>query len=86
MRGTRHTPLHLTERAIFERCKRVLMRQGIRLQENGVGTGRIGRRKLHTVDAATGVMLDWGLTLRRLARRLHVLQPWERLADPAKAR
>ena len=78
------TPLHLTERAIFERCKRVLRSQGIMLRENGCGCGRIGRRKLHTVDARTGAILEWRVTLRRLVRRLGVLRPWEQVADPRR--
>jgi hypothetical protein len=75
---------YLTERALVERCRRVLRLQGIMLRENGTARGRVGR--LHTVDAATGVVLDWGVTLRRLARRLRVLRPWEALADPTTRR
>jgi hypothetical protein len=82
--GCRPMPTRfLSERAIFERCRGVLWRQGIRLQENGCGIGRIGKRKLHTVDAETGAVIAWGLTLRRLARRLGVLQAWERAQTQA---
>ena len=63
----------LSERALAERCRRALIGSGIQLQ-------MVGGRCYSTHDDQTGIIIERRVQLGRLARHLHVIRPWERLA------
>jgi hypothetical protein len=76
--GGRLAPI--TERALIQRLRRALAKEGDRLIANrgGAYTDQMGR--FWRVNSSNHI-IDQDVDLEELGRELHVLQAWERLTE-----
>jgi hypothetical protein len=75
-RSTGSITIEVSYRALLGRIERALRKENQRLRADRRGGGAAARHFL--IDTKKRVVVDANVDLEKLARRLQVLEPWER--------